>query len=126
VTEEVTTPRNDGSFGSALYTVPLQLNREPDALENGLLRRNWNRPPLWTLKHRPGILRVVGDQLVLDGTTIEEVEHYHAKTLSLVIDQTNQEALEYRSQAERQAKRKASVRLEHKANVAEVVKRIKF
>lgn len=41
--------------------------------------------------HRPGIARVVGDQIVLDGTTVEEVRRYHLTTLKLAVKVTNEQ-----------------------------------
>ena len=35
--------------------------------------------------HRPGIASVEGDEILLNGTTIEEVRDYHRKTLNLCI-----------------------------------------
>ncbi len=126
VTEDVTEPRNDGSAGSALYAVPVQLSRTPDATERGLLTAHWDRPPSWTSMHRPGILRVSGDRIILDGTTIEEVEAYHARTLALVVEQANRDAAQHRARTEEVADRKAVAGEEHRANVAEVAKRIEF
>lgn len=40
--------------------------------------------------HRPGIARVAGDRIIVDGTTIEEVEKYHRETLLAVLDRVNQ------------------------------------
>ena len=84
-------PRNDSTPGSALYRVPLKLNRTPDTRWSRLFRANWDSPPSFTTMHRPGIGSVVGDTIVLDGTTIEELERYHAKTLKLAVDVTNQQ-----------------------------------
>jgi len=39
--------------------------------------------------HRPGIASVEGDKVVLNGTTIEEVERYHKKTLKIAVDMAN-------------------------------------
>ena len=130
VVAEVTEPRNDGSAGSALYRVPIRLNRPPDAIEREQLVAGWDLPPRWTTMHRPGILRVSGDRLLLDGTTVEEVERYHAQTLSLVVEQTNRDAVDRRTRARRKADREADLKAtatqEHRANVAEVAKRIRF
>lgn len=73
----ISQPRDDGTRGSALYSVPLLLSRVPDAEWAVLFVRNWDRPPSFTTMHRPGIARVVGDRVVLDGTTVEEVAQYH-------------------------------------------------
>lgn len=126
VVDDVTEPRNDGSAGSALYKVPIRLNRSPDAIERELLVAGWDRPPSWTTMHRPGILRVSDDRLVLDGTTIEEVERYHARTLSLVVEQTNRAAADRRARAQEEVDLGAAATQDHRADVAEVAKRIKF
>ena len=42
-------------------------------------------------RHRPGIARISGDKIILDGTIIGEVERYHAKTLKIAIEKTNEE-----------------------------------
>ena len=84
--EHVGTPRNDGTAGSALYQVPLLLNRTPDAVWSSSFRDAWNSPPAWTSMHRPGIASVRGDRILLDGTTIEELEQYHLPTLQLVFN----------------------------------------
>ena len=86
----------------------------------------WDNPPEFTTMHRPGIASVEGDCIVLNGTTLEEVEAYHAKTLQLVIERANQEidrreALEKQEQERSEQEAKA-----HEEKVAEVAKRIKF
>jgi hypothetical protein len=85
----ITAPRNDGTPGSALYSVPLRLSAVPDRAWAELFMRNWDRPPSFSSMHRPGIARVVGDRVVLDGTTVEEVAQYHQRTLKLAVDATN-------------------------------------
>ncbi|HEV8546867.1 MAG TPA: toll/interleukin-1 receptor domain-containing protein, partial [Candidatus Limnocylindrales bacterium] len=82
-------PRNDGSRGSALYKVPLRLNRRPSPLWAEAFRSVWDRPPQFTTMHRPGIASVSGDRIILDGTTVDEIERYHAETLRHVIREVN-------------------------------------
>ena len=59
--------------------------------------------------HRPSIARVEGNRLILDGTTIEEVEKYHLTTMKLCLDVANEkyaahlEAEEMRRREEREA-----------------------
>ncbi len=87
----ITEPRNDGSRGSALYSVPFLLSVSPDSTWADLAVRNWNLPPVFTSMHRPGIAKVVGNQFILDGTTLDEIERYHLETVRLVIEKTNEE-----------------------------------
>jgi hypothetical protein len=125
-TERMGHPRNDGTPGSALYRVPLLLNRVPPAIWSASFAEAWNRPPAWTSMHRPGIASVQGNRIVLDGTTIEELEQYHLKTLKLVIGQLNaamaahRECEQVRLEAERQA------RAEHERQVADAAARLRF
>lgn len=84
-------PRNDGTRGSALYTVPFRLSRHPPRRWVERFVENWNRPPKFTTRHRPGIARISGDKVLLEGTDMDEVESYHAETLRLVLEKTNEE-----------------------------------
>ena len=121
---EVSSPRNDGTAGSALYAVPFRLNRAPRGIEVQLLKHVWDSPPEWTSMHRPGILRVAGDRVVLDGTTVEEVERYHAKTLRIVFNEVNARALQQREREEAVARQRAEDEMAHRANVENVARRI--
>lgn len=126
IEDEVGTPRNDGTAGSALYKVPIRLNRDADPIEARLIKQVWNSPPRFTTMHRPGILRVYGDTIVLDGTTVDEVADYHAKTLRIVIERANQLAAELRSREAAAQKRKDEQQRAHNEHVAEVAKKIDF
>lgn len=122
VKDEVGQPSNDGSRGSALYSVPIKLSREPTPEEARLLVQNWDHPPTFTTMHRPGNASVVGDRFVIGGTTIDEVRDYHAKTLSLVVDKTNEEAADLERQREQDreaAERDAEAHREHVEEVAD-------
>jgi len=84
VASEVGTPRNDGTPGCALYRVPIRLSRRPSAAWSRLFVQVWDHPPSFTTMHRPGIACVVGDRIILDGTTVEEIEKYHRDTLKAI------------------------------------------
>ena len=76
--------------------------------------------------HRPGIASVSGDRIILDGTTMEEVERYHAATLRKVIPLVNQRVAEQEG-AERRAQDRADKEaLAHRQAVSDAAKRIKF
>lgn len=126
IEDEVGTPRNDRTAGSALYKVPIRLNREADPIEARLIQQVWDSPPRFTTMHRPGILRVYGDTIVLDGTTIDEAADYHATTLRVVIERVNQLAAEHRSREAADQRRKDEQQLAHREHVAEVAKEIDF
>lgn len=84
----------------------------PDALWARLLVENWDRPPRFGTMHRPGIARVTGDRIVLDGTTVEEFACHHKQTLELAITVTNEQHAEHhrREQAAREAADAAAIR----------------
>jgi hypothetical protein len=126
IVEDVTEPRNDGTPGCALYSIPFALSRRPTSEWVELFTENWNHPPRWTSMHRPGIAHVSGATVTLDGTTIEEVERYHRDTLQLAISETNGEYREWqRKRAQRRVQEEA-VREEHRKRIEEASKRIKF
>jgi hypothetical protein len=95
ITKDITEPRNDGTPGSALYMVPFRLNRTPSNLWANEFVKVWNSPPRFTTLHRPGIARVSGDRIILDGTTIEEVKSTHKETLELCVSEANRIEAEY-------------------------------
>lgn len=126
ITNEVTLPKNDGTRGSALYSVPFRLSSKPTDTWSELFLRNWDCPPRFTSIHRPGIARVESDKIILDGTTIEEVKQYHRDTLILCVEKTNEEEKQIRRREE-QLKRKKQEEIEnHYRNINDISKDIKF
>lgn len=126
IAEEVTVPKMDGSFGSALYAVPFKLSRRPSYQWIELFTMNWDNPPQFSTMHRPGIASVHGDKIILNGTTMEEVRNYHKKTLLLCVDLANEsekrliEAERVRREIEERRKR------EHYNAVQAIADEIKF
>jgi len=76
--------------------------------------------------HRPGIARVSGATVTLDGTTIEEVERYHRDTLQLVVAETNRQYREWRQKQDQRRAREQAAKEQHRAQVDDVSKRISF
>ena len=95
IANEVGTPRNDGTRGSALYAVPFKLSRQPTPRWADHFVRTWQHPPSYSTRHRPGIARVERDRIILDGTTVEEVAEVHRDTLKLVVAKVNREVEEW-------------------------------
>jgi hypothetical protein len=124
--DKVSTPKSDGTYGSALYAVPFQLSRRPSYDWSRVFVEQWNHPPEWTTMHRPGIARVENGTIVLDGTTVEEVEKYHRKTLILAVNETNHIIDDYESKQRREAERKAEELRKHEESVRDVAKKITF
>lgn len=124
--DEVTEPRLDGSRGSALYTVPFRLNRKPSRQWAEAFVATWNRPPRFTTMHRPGIARVRGDRIILDGTTIEEVERYHRDTLVLCAQRANELLAELDAKQSPEEERGQLDSQQHRRTVEDVAKRLRF
>ena len=126
ITNEVTLPRNDGTRGSALYSIPFRLSSKPTNTWSELFLRNWDYPPRFTSMHRPGIARVDSDKIILDGTTIEEVKQYHRDTLILCVEKTNEEEKQIRKREEQLKRKKQEERENHYRNIDDISKDIKF
>lgn len=126
ITDEVTVPKMDGSRGSALYKIPFRLNKFPSQLWGELFIRNWNSPPRFTTMHRSGIARVIGDEIILDGTTIEEVRDYHHETLKLCVEKSNLEEKTLLLKASQRKEREAERIKTHNESIQELAKGIDF
>lgn len=126
IVEKVTKPRNDGTRGSALYAIPFALSKKPHPMWQKLFIENWNHPPSFTNMHRPGIARIKGANVILDGTTVEEVEKYHRDTLQSAVHITNQQFRKWLNVQERINAREKAMREDHRKRVESVSKRIEF
>src|SRR5205823_1466901 len=106
IADEVTEPPNDGTRGSALYTVPVGLSRPVSHDWASVFEEVWNHPPQFTTMHRPGIAHARGNRIVLNGTTIDEVQRVHRETLILCVKETNRLVGEHqeRQRAERESR----------------------
>ena len=126
IVDEVSEPKLDGTRGSALYTVPFRLNREPSSLWAEIFVHTWNRPPSFSMMHRPGIASVRGAKIILDGTTIEEVKKYHRGTLVLCVEETNRQESEILARRKRENDRRRQRSEEHRNEVEAIAREISF
>jgi hypothetical protein len=126
LTDEVGEPRNDGTRGSALYSIPFKLNRVPLSEWVKLFVSTWDHPPEWTTSHRPGIAQVHGDRIVLTRTTVEEVQKTHRHTLKVVLDKVNKEIAEFVRKRQVANKAKADQSQQHQENVRRISSELKF
>lgn len=76
--------------------------------------------------HRPGIASVQGDRIVLDGTTIDELERYHLKTLKLVVRQLNERTVQYVRTERKRVEAAKQAAAEHDRRVRETAQRLRF
>jgi len=86
---EITEPLNDGTQRSALYIIPFELTKQPTEDWIRLFIKAWNDLLLHNSKHRPGIASVSGNKIILNGTTIEEVEDCHREALERAVKFAN-------------------------------------
>jgi hypothetical protein len=126
VEEGVGEPRTDGSRGSALYRVPLRLSRRPSPLWAELFVQTWRFPPSFDSMHRASIASVSDDTIVLDGTTLEELELHHAATLKGVLAEVNRKVAEIEAKHRAEAERAELQRREHEQKVRDAAARLKF
>jgi hypothetical protein len=126
IVEDITEPRNDGTQGCALYIIPFALSCRPPVEWAQIFVSIWDHPPRFTTTHRPGIARVSDSTVILDGTTIDEVEQVHRDTLQLVLDETNRRYREWQDEQKRIREREKAQLDEHKKRVDDISKRIKF
>ena len=126
LTDEVTIPRMDGTRGSALYAIPFKLSKVPSDIWKKLFIATWNYPPRFTTMHRPGIARILGNKIILDGTTIEEVKKYHRDTLVLCVETANKKEKEYNDQKHKAELMRRQAIDNHKRHIEDEAKDIEF
>lgn len=126
VVDEVTTPKLDGTMGSALYKVPFQLSQKPTALWSRLFIEAWKHPTKYTSMHRPSIASIQGDKVYLDGTTIEEIEKYHRDTLILCVDVANKKEKGVTENQITLEEIELKKKQDHQENIRNGANRIKF
>jgi len=76
--------------------------------------------------HRPGIARVIGNAIVLDGTTLEEVEKYHRDTLRLCVNEANKAEELHVKERERRANEAIRQEVARRQEVVGAASRIRF
>lgn len=126
IVDEVTVPKMDGTRGSALYKVPFRLSKTPSDLWCKLFLAEWKFPPQFSSMHRPGIASVVGDKIILNGTTVEEVRDYHRETLVLCVDVANKKEIAIKREEQQRREQEEIRRKEHFDNVENIIGQIEF
>jgi hypothetical protein len=126
IANEIGTPRNDGTRGSALYAVPFQLSRPPTPQWADHFVQTWDHPPSYRTLHRPKIARVARDRIILDGTTVEEVAEVHRDTLKVVVAKVNQDIENWERAQHRAAEEEAERQRLHRQAVLDAAKKISF
>jgi len=80
----------------------------------------------FTNMHRPGIASVQDDKVILNGTTVEEVERYHRATLIQAAQEANQRFQEFEARRRAQGQRERERIEAHKKSAADATNRLKF
>jgi hypothetical protein len=124
--DEVGQPRRDGTPGSALYEVPLKLNRTPPGEWCEFFVRAWDHPSSFTSMHRPGIAEVSGDRIILTRTTLEELRDVHRDTLKLAVTEANNRMTELITKRRIQEERARQQDAEHRDRVRRIADDITF
>jgi hypothetical protein len=126
IVDEVTESPMDGTRGSALYRVPFRLSARPSPEWAHFFLDAWQCPPEFSTMHRPSIASVQGDRLILDGTTVEEIQKYHKKTLQLCVNEANKHEAQWRAKlAQQQAAAEERSRA-HQQTVSDIASKIEF
>jgi hypothetical protein len=126
IADQVSAPRNDGTPGSALYRIPFRLSQRPSQFWAEAFVRAWNMPPQFTSMHRPGIARVIGNTIVLNGTTLDEVEKYHRDTLRLCVREANNSEESHAEEQERRFNEAIRKEAQRRKQVSDAASRIRF
>ena len=127
VAAEVGAPRNDGSPGGGLYKIPIEIEPSPpDDDWRRLFVESFDSPSIHDTGHRAGIAQVYVHRIILDGTTMEELESTHLPTLKAALAQANEkyaDLLAARRSLDEKKRQDAEI---HRQMVEAAAKRIKF
>jgi hypothetical protein len=126
LTNEVGFPGESTDGSRNVYTVVFQLSEEPSARWGDFFVHSWDHPQVAYSQshHRPGMVSVVSNRLVLEETTIDEVEGYHLPVLKAAVHFANEAESRAVVEDHRRAERRRLEEAEHRRHVAEVAKRL--
>ena len=126
LTNEVGFPGESQDGSRNVYSVVFQLSEEPSARWGDYLVHFWDRPqvPYSHGHHRPGMTSVVGNKVILEETTIDEVEGFHLPVLKAAVRMANDAEARSVVEDQRRAERRRLEEAEHRRHVSEVAKRL--
>ena len=126
LTSEVGFPGESQTDDRGVYTVVFQLSEEPSARWGDFFVQFWDRPEVAYAhgKHRPGMASVIGNRLIIEETTIDEVEGFHLPVLKAAIRGANEAEAKARLEDERRAERRRLQEADHRRHVSEVAERL--
>jgi len=124
IVNEVSEPQSAGR-GRTVYDVPLQLSRRVPKEWAQYFLCAWHRGPKISAEHRPVVVNVGADRIVLEGTTIDEVEQF-LELIKFAISEANQKSYHEATELQEEEIIAQQKRKEHLRHVAEVAKRLRF
>jgi hypothetical protein len=116
---------SDPQSGANLYEIPLRLSRTPDPDWVHHFLQAWDMPQHFASSHRPA-MEVGSDSIILDGTTIDELEQFHLQALKLAAEEANRLASEEKGKLRQTANAEEQKKIEHREHVSAVAKRLRF
>lgn len=126
VTNEVGFPSENSDGTRGVYTVVFQLSHEPSARWGDYMVHFWDRPQVAYSqgKHRPGMVSVVANRLMMEETTIDEVEGFHLPVLKAAVRMANEAESRALDEDHRRFERRRLEEADHRRHISEVAKRL--
>ena len=125
VAEEVTSPTNDGSDGSALYTVPLLLSREPSAKWAEFFMESWNVYQGSMVSRHTGEISIIGDKMHIRDINLDYIED-NKEALKEHVDAVSRKEREHEFKKSMQEEERQKREKERREHVEKRAKEIKF
>ncbi len=120
IIEQVTEPQ----IGARHYKIPLRLSRIPDSEWMRQFLRAWEELKGLASTQLPGV-EIGSDRIILDGTTIDDLEQFHIKVLKQALDEANRISRDKYEKLHDSGDGKKEL-TQHHEYVAEIAKRIRF
>ncbi len=121
IVEQVSEPL----VGALHYKIPLRLSRIPEPEWVRQFLRAWDEQKDLTSMHLPA-MEIGSDRIILDGTTIDDLEQSHIGALKLAVDEANRISTEKYEELQDPGGVRKKEQTRHHEYVAEVAKRIRF
>lgn len=126
LTNEVGFPGSNADGSRGVYSIVFKLSAVPSHRWADFFVHFWDRPQVSYAsgRHRPGMASVVEDRVVLEETTIDEVEGYHLPVLKAAVRMANDAETRALAEDHRRAELRRQEEAEHRRHVAEVAERL--
>jgi hypothetical protein len=89
IVDQVSAPRNDGSYKHHLYDIPFQLNGQPSKEWSKRFMDAWDNEMQQCPADKPESIKVIDDKIVLYGTRMEDVAYCHLRELKKAVHVAN-------------------------------------